>query len=362
MNLHFHGSYLADDVTVLLQPYAFTSLAQTDISGLGSVGMEMAQEAAHQRLFDGSYMRLFEDSLQRNCDRVALDAVRIARALHQRHGHDIAIVSLMRAGTVAGVLLQRALRLMGCRSTHYTTNVVQGLRCAEALDVILSRHSDGKVVFVDGWTGKGSVAGQLKKFIAGFNQQRGTKVSAELTVFSDPGGVAALSAGGDEYMQPHALLRVTGSGLFSGAIADADPDAVPFLDACVHYDNLKKFDVTQYHLGQITAAAARLLNASAATWTDQNRQPLREIGLRFVEESRSRYGADTRVRPGLCEAARALVKYNPKMVLRLRNAADPDVPALIALAERKGHAIHVDSNLPYRAAVMVLKNESSGKE
>jgi hypothetical protein len=355
MNEHFHGTFAADDVNVLLTPHSLSRLTPEAMSALGGVRKEIGQELSHGAVFNAAFMRLYQEALDRNKERVALDAVRIARALAKEHGKEFAVLSLMRAGTVAGVLVQRALKLLGCQTQHYATNVVQGLRCNEALDYIRTRHADDKVVFLDGWTGKGSVAGQLKEFVSAYNASRAAHVSPRLVVLSDPGGVSNLAAGGDEYLLPHALLRVTASGLFSGAIVDADAQKLGAFDACIFYDNLHDDDVTTEHIAEITAMMPQHLDAPPASWTDADRARLRAVGLQFIEDSRRVYGQKTRVRPGLCEAARALVKCYPTMVLRLRDASDPDVAGLIALAESKGYEIAVDAGMPYRAAVMVQK-------
>ncbi|MGE9528138.1 cysteine protease StiP domain-containing protein, partial [Escherichia coli] len=69
---------------------------------------------------------------------------------------------LVRAGVPLGVMLHQALRDMGKTSWHYGISIIRdrGIDGA-ALDVIEERHGTSGIVFVDGWTGKGAITGEL---------------------------------------------------------------------------------------------------------------------------------------------------------------------------------------------------------
>ncbi len=53
---------------------------------------------------------------------------------------------------------------MGKRSYHYGISIIRdrGIDAA-ALDYIESRHGTKGIVFVDGWTGKGAITGELSR-------------------------------------------------------------------------------------------------------------------------------------------------------------------------------------------------------
>ena len=54
----------------------------------------------------------------------------------------------------------------GCPSAHYGISIVRDRGIDPvALSMIESRHGTNGIVFVDGWTGKGAIAAELKKAI-----------------------------------------------------------------------------------------------------------------------------------------------------------------------------------------------------
>jgi hypothetical protein len=57
---------------------------------------------------------------------------------------------------------------LGRAAPHYSISIIRdrGLDPA-ALAHIAARHEPADVVFVDGWTGKGAIAGELHRSLAG---------------------------------------------------------------------------------------------------------------------------------------------------------------------------------------------------
>src|SRR5690606_17580156 len=115
--------------------------------------------------------------------RLAQDIVCLARHLAERPSGCLVLVSLARAGTPIGVLLKRTLARLGRTSIHYSISIIRdrGIDTV-ALDYILRRHSAGDVVFIDGWTGKGAIAGELHAAVRAYNTARQVNLDDKLHV------------------------------------------------------------------------------------------------------------------------------------------------------------------------------------
>ena len=83
-------------------------------------------------------------------------------------GPDVVLVSLARAGTPVGVLMRRwAAARHGLDLPHYAVSIVRGRGIdAVALRYLAAHHDPARVVFVDGWTGKGAITRELAAALA----------------------------------------------------------------------------------------------------------------------------------------------------------------------------------------------------
>ena len=124
------------------------------------IGPEQAPSDVHQRL----YAR----ALLQNGARMASEVQSLALALNAAcTGPGIALVSFVRAGLPLGVLLRRALVEMGRDARHYGISIIRdrGIDTV-ALEAIIRLHGAENIVFVDGWTGKGAISGELARTLA----------------------------------------------------------------------------------------------------------------------------------------------------------------------------------------------------
>ncbi|TNC56482.1 cysteine protease StiP domain-containing protein, partial [Klebsiella quasipneumoniae] len=114
-----------------------------------------------------------------------------SRALAARAGDDpVGLVRLFSACVPPGVMVHQALRAPRKRSYHYGISIIRdrGIDAA-ALDYIESRHGTKGIVFVDGWTGKGAITGELSRTL---KDRPGYPVQPRLVVLADPCGCAWL--------------------------------------------------------------------------------------------------------------------------------------------------------------------------
>ncbi|MDP2310797.1 MAG: cysteine protease StiP family protein [Pseudomonadota bacterium] len=355
----FSGSYQHGDVTFLLKRVEMAPVERHEKERLLQSGARHYSEMiGAEEPPDSAYLDLFHEALATNTDRLAMDLARLALALAQRSRPPV-LVSLARAGTPIGVLLRRALSRLGIDAPHYSISIIRGRGVDErALDWILAHHSAEAVVFVDGWTGKGAIADELAGSVGAYAASRRVVLDPGLVVVSDLAGVAAMSASEEDYLIPSAILNAVVSGLVSRTILHADHLGPGDFHACVEYNHLTTFDLSRWFVDTLDAALAPALTRALATPAEAlvstDRTRAREVSRAFVTACLTRYGVGdpNRVKPGIGEATRALLRRVPERLL-LRDPHAEAVRHLRLLAERREVPIEVDPALPYNAAVLI---------
>lgn len=374
LNSYGSGSYLASDVTVLLDMVDKDAVADVPVSQKEAliqsgqrhysdmITLEQAPSSMHEQLY--------AQALAQGTQRAANDIANLAATLQQifyssvNNEKPLILVSLVRAGLPVGVLLQRALTDTNSRyclpSKHYGISIIRdrGLDPV-ALQLILAAHPDSPIVFVDGWTGKGAIYQELARSLepfstashANFNNifHQGAGVIALLTL-ADPAGVAWLSASNDDWLIPSGLLNSTVSGLISRSLYTPPQSG---LHRSVFYDNLVEVDHSLAFIEHIDCARQHLtaLPKTLATFK-QPRYATQDI----IEMLASRYQIDNRnrIKPTIAEATRAILRRDPERVL-LASADHPDTALLRHLcAERQINITVLGAIvLPYQAITLI---------
>lgn len=349
----FSGSYEAADVTFLLKP---VEMPATDVAfkeaAIQSGRVHYSEMIAPEAIPSAAYLDLYRDALTRNRTRLAGDVASLAAHLaSRRSGRDPVIVSLARAGTPIGVLLTRVLRACGKAAAHYSVSIIRDRGIdRNALAHIAKRHDPDDVVFVDGWTGKGAIASELRASLA----ERPFGFSPFLAVIADPAGQADAAATDDDYLIASGLLNGIVSGLVSRSILRSDLVGARDFHACVTYPQHAAADLSRTFVDEITslalAAPRRQLDGHEA-----RRQGLREECEAMVRHLMELAGTTdrNRIKPGIAEATRALLRRMPDRVL-VRDFADPDVAHLLHLARVGGIPVgRLERQSRYRAVAII---------
>lgn len=351
------GSYVPEDVHFLLQPVQMEvtdveekeRLIQTKQKHYSEmISLESAPTAVHKALY--------EQALAQNGARMARDVQSLALALNEACASgSIVLVSFVRAGLPLGVLLRRSLIEMGRNVYHYGISIVRDLGIdTVALEAIIQAHGAENIVFVDGWTGKGAISGEIKRSLNGDSR---FPEEPRLVVLADPCGRAWLSASAEDWVIPSGILGATVSGLVSRSIWPADGG----LHGCVVYDHLHEHDVTRDFIEQIEAKRQALGQVTQALpWTDSQRLELQAAASHVVELLATRFDITNlnRVKPGIAEATRAVLRRVPDQVL-VRDRSDSDVQLLLHLTEAAGVTVEeVGSDLGSYRAVTIIRSLS----
>ena len=374
------GSYLASDVTVLLDIVDKDAVADVPVSQKEALiqsgqrhysdmlTLEDAPTAMHEQLY--------QQALEQGTTRTATDIVNLAYALHHIFQQTVSLqcplilVSLVRAGLPIGVLLQRTLAdadsSYALPSVHYGISIIRdrGLDTV-ALQMILDSHPDSTIIFVDGWTGKGAIYQELARSLDAFSDpnhpnfanifHQGENVIPLLTL-ADPAGVAWLAASEEDWLIPSGLLNSTVSGLISRSLY-TEPQSG--LHRSVFYDNLVAVDHSLAFVEQIDSTRRSL--STSPQYLQTFEQP-RYQTADLIDMLAAEYDISNRnrIKPTIAEATRAILRRDPERIL-LATADHPGTVLLRHLCSERNINITVlgAKILPYQAITLIKQRSTN---
>lgn len=352
----FHGSYRPADVEFLLKPIeiAFiTDLAHKETL-IQSGRRHYSEMLSPERVPSEHYLALFHKAHATNRERLARDCLRLASLLYERHGPDLCIVSLARAGTPVGAIVRHLIeRIHGGRPSHYSVSIIRDRGIDElALDEILARgHDPASIAFVDGWTGKGVISRELTHAVGRYNTSRKVCIDPGLNVLTDLAGSAARTASGEDYLIASSILNSTISGLVSRSILNEAIRPGDF-HGCVFFTEFAPHDLSQWFVDDMVTAALELDPATLPP--TPARAELAAVSRDYMAYAKARYAIDddNLIKPGIGEATRVLLRRNPERVI-VRDVGCERVAHLVALATEKSVPVENDAGLPYHAVSII---------
>ena len=372
---NFSGSYLPAEVTLLLDIVSADSV--NDISPTQKEALIQSGQRHYSDMLtlekppSATHEALYNQALAAGKQRMANDVTNLAFSLHQLFhacvsaSQPLILVSLVRAGLPIGVLLQKALSdasaSYALASQHYGVSIIRdrGLDPV-ALQYILQQHPHSPIVFVDGWTGKGAIYGELQRSLAQITDKRqqaqlfhqGDGV-IPLVTLADPAGVAWLAASDDDWLMPASLLNSTVSGLISRTLYREPSDG---LHQAVYYDKLQPWDrsgefiQTIDALRQQTPLSTPLTGKLLPIFATQS--VIDDLAARFAISNRNR------IKPTIAEATRAILRRDPECVLVNEMADGQDTALLRHLCEEKNIQLIADTSIAPYQAVTIIKDRS----
>jgi hypothetical protein len=350
----FSGSYDPDDVVFLMKPVLLEPIGVEAKERLIQSGARHYSEMIPDEPVPGeAYLGLYQAALARNGPRLARDVAGLAAALAARAAGrpELVIASLARAGTPIGILLKRALGRLGIAARHFSLSIIRDRGVdREALRHIASLHDPRDVVFVDGWTGKGAIAAELRTSLA----DRPMGFAPWLAVVADPAGQADLAATAEDYLVPSGMLNAIVSGLVSRSILNDRLVGPGDFHACVHHRHLAPHDLSRAFIETVDALA-RSAAPDPIGRTPADRQAAAVACEALMARLMRSYGvADrNRIKPGIAEATRAVMRRLPDRLL-VRDADDADLCHLLLLAEERGLAVDaLPPDSRYRAVTVI---------
>ena len=342
-------SYLPDDVTLLLKDV--TGLVQPqpteERERLIQSGKHYCEMLPIEYVPTQKYMQVYEEALKTYAKPTALAVGRLSDIIIKEKGKDVVLVSLARAGIPIGILIKRYIRLKYKLDVpHYSISIIRGRgidRCA--LDYIIEKHGAKRILFVDGWIGKGAILGELKKELADYPE-----VSSDIAVIADPANVTELCGTHDDILIPSSCLNSTISGLVSRTFLRSDIIKDSDFHGAVYYGELKVNDLSYEFINAIEECFELECGKTSPASDGQGIDEVREIAEHFGISDINL------VKPGIGEATRVLLRRVPwKILIDERYKDSDDLAHLIRLANEKNVPIEYYPLSHYKTCGIIKK-------
>lgn len=319
------SSYNEEDVTILLN----------DVTGKVE---PVSQEERKKRVEAGEYVRsviikeyevserytdIVISNIEKYLGKTAKAVGVLAEILYQKKKDRLVLVDIARAGLPIGILVKRYLRkYYNVNIPHYSISLVKGLDPA-AMDYIIKKHGREGIQFIDGWTGKGTVAREIRSCV----EKNYPGVDPGLAVLSDCIGAAAYTATKEDIYIPHSPLNAAATGLVSITVKNEKFENPTGFHSAVYLKELEKDDISNWFLEK---AEDRFLMQNAEVFGRNDGADETEI-----DQIADKLGCDKKaLNPGINEAARAVLRRSLEKLV-VSDKADKDLQVLIRLAMEK---------------------------
>ena len=352
----FSGSYKPEDITFLLKPVEMEATSVSDKEkAIQSGTRHYSEMISYEKAPGADYMSIFEDAMAGSAERMGKEVAELAQAISAQIDGPITLASLVRAGAPLGVLLFRALKVLGHDVEHFGISIIRdrGLD-RSAMEYMIETRPSAELIFVDGWTGKGAISGELARSFSDYSDEE-----PKMVVLADPCGKAWLAASGEDWLIPSGILGSTVSGLISRTILNDDVVGPDDFHACVKWDHLAEHDISRQFIEQVWQYTAMSLETAVpSVWSKAKNifvTIMAEGAVNWVVEKHNVTNIN-RVKPGIAEATRAILRRMPEKVF-VSSPDDPELAALMHLIEKNNVPYEVvpEQIEPYRAITLIRK-------
>jgi len=345
------GTYDPNDVTILLKDITgmVMPLDNRTRERLIQQGVHYSEMLPLEYKPSKEYLDTYERALAQSAKETARAVGCVSDKLWRDSGKNTVLVSLARAGTSAGVLIKRFIRLKyGCDLPHYTVSIIRGKGIDKnAVNYILERHGRGGIRFVDGWTGKGAIQNQLDEAMEDF-----PGICPGLSVLTDPAGVALHCGTREDIFIASSCLNSVVSGLLSRTFFREDIIGENDFHGAAFYSELAGDDLTyqfidavekSFDISDISYESGE--TAADSCGMDEVRKIYRDFGMSDVNF----------IKPGIGEATRVLLRRIPWKILVHSLDDYEHLGHLYILAKEKNADIEIYPLERYRACGLIKK-------
>lgn len=343
------SSYREEDVALLLKD--ITGLVEpqpaSERERLIQSGVHYCEMLPVEYVPTPEYMAVYEEALQAYSGQVAAAVGVLSDKIMAARGRDVVLVSLARAGIPIGILLKHYIRWKyDADVPHYAISIIRGRGIDHnAMAHLLRRYAPGRLLFVDGWIGKGAIYDELQKEIA---QYEG--VSADIAVLADPANVTGLCGTHEDILIPSSCLNCTVSGLISRTFLREDIIGKDDFHGAVYYGGLKDADLSYGSLHAIEAHFKRENDVREREMTGRGLDEVKAVAQRFAVEDINL------IKPGIGETTRVLLRRIPWKILVDECAwRDGALRHIFRLAEEKQVPVETYPLKHYRCCGIIKK-------
>ena len=352
------GSYSQDDCLFLLKEIEPNFYTVEDKEKLIQSGkLHYSQMVSQESKPSDEYEQLFLSLMKKYKQQLATEILQLSHLIAEKIQQPICVVSLVRAGTPIGVLVNRALNQFSeFDSVHYSISIVRdkGIDIS-GLDYLLNDLNipPESIVFIDGWTAKGVITKELKAAIQDYNQQHNVAISDDLYVVSDIGGTADHSVTLDDYIIPSALMNSTVSGLISRSVINEQIHEDDF-HGCISYQHLQEYDYSNWFVDQVSGCFEQQQYKAPVLISSEQRNTRYQQTQQYIKKLMQDFQVSdiNRVKPGIAEATRVMLRRVPDLLL-VKDKLNPNIAHLIRIANEKGIKITELDDMPFGACALI---------
>lgn len=255
------------------------------------------------------------------------------------------LVSLARAGTPIGILIKHYIeRKYHIDVPHYSISIIRGKGIDQnALNYILERHKEGDIQFIDGWTGKGAIQGELNKALAAY-----PNIDHRLAVLADPAYVTNLYGTHDDFLIPSSCLNSTVCGLISRTFLRSDIIGPNDFHGVIIYHEHADKDHSYEFINEIEKYFD--FNVPPCTSLEEMPHPINET-INIAKE----FGISdiNLVKPSVGETIRVLLRRTPYKVLVYSLDDEENLGHIYELAKEKNVEVVLYPLKNYRACGLI---------
>ena len=339
MNNNF-GSYKKEDCIFLLKDISSLMQEQGNEEREKCIqnGMHYSEMIPIEYEPSKEYYDLFHSSLQESKTKLAFYTGLMSEKIWRKYGENTVLVSLARAGSPIGVLSKRYLKkYYNIDIPHYSISIIRDKGIdVNAIKYILEKHPNGKIQFVDGWTGKGTITNVLKEACDNLKNDFNIELDESLAVIADPAGFSSVYGTREDFLIPSACLNSIVSGLVSRTVLRSDIISETDFHGAKFYDNLVEKDLSNFYVDEISNCFDEVksdIDTTMSNWTEDTISKMGTKDVNFIKETFNVTDINF-IKPGIGETTRVLLRRVPDMVL-VDNLNNPNLKHILVLAEEK---------------------------
>lgn len=360
------GSYSSEDVIFLLKDLSEAALEKSVDERERAIqqGVHYSEMLPVEYEPTEEYLQLFHESLHTYKQKVAAAVGVVSELIIEERGREIVLVSLARAGTPIGILMKRYIKeSYGYSVPHYSVSIIRGRGLDEnAILYLMNEHPDKRLVFIDGWTGKGAISKELARSARLFEEKHGVLLDDELAVLADPGHCSSLFGTREDFLIPSACLNSTVSGLVSRTVLNGHWIEDGDFHGAKVYKELAEEDLSNHYIDIITnefSAAAPFIQESKAALQTIDRTPTWQ-GLRSIKAIQRDFGIEdiNLIKPGAGETTRVLLRRIPWKIL-VKDKQDIRLKHIFQLAKERNVPVEEYTQMTYMCCGLIKPMEKS---
>lgn len=321
-NMKEFSTYKKDDVIFLLKDISDMIVEEDNMTREKKIqsGTHYSEMIPIEYQVSDEYLNLYRTKLKENKEKLAFAIGVMSEKILKRHDKNVVLVSLARAGTPIGILAKRYIKQRyNLDLPHYTISIIRDRGIdINAIKYIINKHKySSKIQFIDGWTGKGTIANELKKACDELEGIFNMKFDSSLAVLADPCGYSNVYGIREDFLIPSACLNSTVSGLVSRTVLRDDLIGKDDFHGAKFYKELKYVDESNNYLDTISACFKNEYQNIDETMNDWTEDIITKVGNCDVKNIKQKYDIEdvNFIKPGVGETTRVLLRRIPYKIL-----------------------------------------------